>query len=227
MDALLLDYNGVIVNDEPLHQIAFREILGEEGITFTADEYRAHYLGRDERASFREAYRRAGRPADPAGVERQVQRKSRLYQSLAERELQLVPGAGDFVREAAGRARIAVVSGALGAEIPAGLARAGIADLVEVLVSSDDVTTTKPDPAGFRLALQRLAAKHSTDTWRALVVEDSVPGVAAARALGGGCLALTTSHSADELAGADLVWDAFAGHRPAELDGLWRRVEVG
>lgn len=226
MDALLLDFNGVIVNDEPLHLIAFREILGEEGIAFTDDEYRAHYLGRDERASFREAYRRAGRAPDEEAVERQVQRKSRRYHELAENELPLVPGVERFVREAARMCRIAIVSGALGGEIPPGLARAGIADLIDVIVSSDDVTTTKPDPAGFQLALRRLAERHGSTSWRVVVVEDSLPGVGAARALGAGCIALTTSHTVTELRGADVVWASFERHDPIELDMLWRRVEA-
>ena len=39
MDALLLDYNGVIVDDERLHFASFRDILQEEGIALTQAEY--------------------------------------------------------------------------------------------------------------------------------------------------------------------------------------------
>jgi beta-phosphoglucomutase-like phosphatase (HAD superfamily) len=59
-----------------------------------------------------------------------------------------------------------------------------------------------------------------------VAVEDSPPGLAAARALGAGCLMLTTSYPAGALAGADLLWDTFGGHTPAELEPLWRPVEV-
>jgi beta-phosphoglucomutase-like phosphatase (HAD superfamily) len=52
------------------------------------------------------------------------------------------------------------------------------------------------------------------------VVEDSLPGLAAARAAGLRCAMLSTSHPEDAIAGADLVWRDFVGHEAAELP--WR-----
>lgn len=226
MDALLLDYNGVVVDDEPLHFASFRDVLRAEGIPLDEAGYYADYLGLDDRAAFREAFHRAGRPLDPAGVRRLVLRKAAAYAALADQALVVVPGVTRFVREAARRARVAVVSGALRGEIETGLARAQIADAVAVIVSADDLPTTKPDPAGFRLALARLAERFGDHgrPWHAVIVEDSLPGLAAARALGAGCLMLATSHTPNQLRGADLVWRDFEGHAPAELTALWREV---
>ena len=226
MDALLLDYNGVIVHDEPLHFASFRAILAEAGIALSEQEYFAHYLGLNDRIAFQKAFEHAGRDTSREAIEPYVQRKSRAYLRLAERDLQVVPGVTAFVEAAARSARIAIVSGALGSEIPLGLRRAGIAGLVEVLVSSDDITTSKPDPEGFRIALARLAAMHGTCDWRAVVIEDSLPGVGAARALGAGCVAITTSYGIGALHDADAVWTSFEGHVPSDLDPLWRGVAV-
>ena len=159
-------------------------------------------------------------------MEQCVQRKSRAYLALAAHDLRAVPGVADFVRRAAEHCRIAVVSGAVGAEIPPGLARAGIADCIDVVLSSDEVTTSKPDPSSYRQALRLLATRHGADAWRAVVVEDSLPGIGAARALGAGCIALTTTHAANALHGADAVWRSFEGHDPAELEPLWRPVTL-
>ena len=52
---------------------------------------------------------------------------------------------------------------------------------------------------------------------RCMVIEDSLPGLAAARAAGLRCAMLSTSHGEDACAGADLVWPDFSGHEPAEL----------
>ena len=226
MDALLLDFNGVIVDDERLHFAAFRTVLGDEGMVLDAAAWDADYLGLNDRAAFHEALRRAGRPVEPAQIQRFVARKADAYAALAERDLVIVPGVRTFVRAAAEASRVAVVSGAIRAEIDAGLARAGIADLVEYIVSAEDVAATKPDPAGFRLALRELQARHRAGSCRAVVVEDSRPGLAAARALGAGCVMLTTSHDAAQLRGADRIWAAFEGHTPEELEMLWRTVAV-
>ena len=224
MDALLLDFNGVIVNDEPLHFASFRAILGEEGIALDEPTYYAEYLGMDDRSAFREAMRRADLSTEPAHIQRLVSRKAEAYAGLAARGLPVVPGVRDFVRAAADRSRLAVVSGALRQEIDTGLTQAGVADFIDVVISPADVATTKPDPGGFQLAMRRLAERHGSGTWRAAVVEDSLPGLAAARALGAGCLMLTTSHDAAHLKGADAVWDSFSGHAPEELGPLWRPV---
>lgn len=222
-DALLLDYNGVLVDDEPLHCEAFLTVLGEEGIALGRDAYYADYLGLDDRACFRMALYADGRPLPPGDVAHLVARKGAYYRALAHRALPLVPGAGAFVREAAQRRHVAVVSGAVQGEVTFGLERSGLAGAVTVIVTSEDVPTSKPDPAGLRLALARLASA-APGPWRAAVAEDSLPGLGAARALGAGCLMLTTSHPAAALAAADLVWPSFEGHHPDELEPLFREV---
>ena len=224
-DVLLLDYNGVIVDDEPLHGDAFFAVLAEEGVPLSREDYYAEYLGRDDRACFRLALQRDGRPIVPGDIGHLVDRKRERYRTLAERGLALVPGAAAFVREAARRWPIAVVSGATRREVALGLALAGIADVVRTVVTCDDTPTSKPDPTGFRLALARLSAA-APEPCRAAIVEDSLPGLAAARAFGAGCLMFATSHPAATLAGADLVWTSFQGHHPAELDPLFREVAV-
>ncbi len=223
-DVLLLDYNGVIVDDEPLHYAAFRDTLRDDGLVLDESAYYANYLGLDDRAAFREAYRRGDRPLDPAGVQRLVRRKAAAYAALAERSLVVVPGVRAFVRAAAREVRVAVVSGALRAEIEPGLRVAGLEPHVAMVVSAEDVPATKPDPAGYRLALARLADAAPTRAPRVIVMEDSLPGLAAARALGAACVMLTTSHPPSTLRGADLVWSDFEGHAPDELAGLWREV---
>jgi len=222
-DALLLDYNGVIVDDEPLHCEAFLAVLGEEDIPISRDDYYAEYLGLDDRACFRKALYADGRPLPPGEVAHLVARKAGRYRALVRRSLAVVPGAGAFVLEAAKRRCVAVVSGATRREIALGLERSGLAGAVSVIVTSEDVPTSKPDPAGLRLALARLAAA-TPGPWRAAVAEDSLPGLGAARALGAGCLMLATSHPAAALAAADLVWTSFEGHHPDELEPLFREV---
>jgi len=223
-DLLLLDYNGVIVNDEPLHFAALRDVLAVERIPMDQGAYDASYLGLDDRECLRTAFIRAGRTLEAAALDRLAARKAEWYAELIRAGLPLVPGVGAFVHAAADAGmRIGVISGALRREIVAGLECAGISAVVRVVVSAEDVAAGKPDPAGYRLALGRLAG-DAAQALRAVAVEDSVPGLAAARASGAGCVMLATSHPANRLKGADAVWDSFAGHTPEELAPLFREV---
>ena len=223
-DLLLLDYNGVIADDEPLHFAALHDVLAVERVQLGRSAYYADYLGFDDRECLRIAFARAGRPLEAAALEHLAVRKAHWYAESIRAGLPLVSGVQEFVRRAAAAgARIGVVSGALRREIAAGLERAGIGDVVGTVVSAEDVTAGKPDPAGYRLAIARLAGDGARGL-RAVAVEDSVPGLEAARAAGAGCVLLATSYPAERLVGGDAVWDSFAGHEPAELAPLFRAV---
>jgi len=69
-----------------------------------------------------------------------------------------------------------------------------------VLVTAEDVTAGKPDPAPYKLAAERLGFLPKL----CLAVEDAPPGLASARAAGCRTLALLTTHKAEQLIGADL-----------------------
>ena len=68
IQAVLFDFNGVLVNDEPQHCEALQRVLAEEGIALTREDYYAHYLGLDDRSGFVEAYRRAQRTLTPTSI---------------------------------------------------------------------------------------------------------------------------------------------------------------
>jgi beta-phosphoglucomutase len=223
-DILLLDYNGVIVDDEPVHYAALREALADTGVAVDEQWYFAELLGLDDRAGIRRAFRNAGRPLDPGSLARLAAAKARRYAEHVRDDLPLVPGVARFARAASAVARIGVVSGALREEIADGLARAGIADLVAAVVGAEDVHAGKPDPEGHLLAIAALTRGSAPP--RVLVMEDSVPGLAAARSLGAGCVALSTSRPGAALADADAVWASFEGHTPAELTPLFRRIAI-
>jgi beta-phosphoglucomutase len=221
-EAVLFDFNGVLVDDEDQHCVALQRVLQEEGITLTREQYYAEYLGFDDRTGFVEAYRRAQRTLTTELLRSLVQRKSQLYLELVATSLRPVPGAAEFVRDAATRFRLAIVSGALRREIDAALDRIGLAGRFEVIVSADDVSRCKPDPAGYLAAHSALNQRRPLSPSGCVVIEDSLPGLQAAQAAGMACVMLTTSHGAQTLEGrgAVRVWESLAGHSAAELAAL-------
>jgi sugar-phosphatase len=73
--------------------------------------------------------------------------------------------------------------------------------LPAVLITADDVTLGKPDPQVYLLAADRLGVPPA----RCIVVEDAPAGVEAARAAGMRVVAVTTTHTPEALAGADVI----------------------
>jgi sugar-phosphatase len=108
---------------------------------------------------------------------------------------------------------MAVVSCALRREIELVLREAGLRKHFEHIIAAEDVSACKPDPQGYQAGLAALAV----DPIRCVVIEDSLPGLEAARRTGLRCAMLSTSYPPAELSSADSVWPDLAGRRPRDL----------
>jgi beta-phosphoglucomutase len=212
--AILFDFNGVIIDDEPQHCEALIATLSEYGYPLDRETYYRDYLGFDDRECFRFTFASNGRPADAERIAEAIERKNDHYQRAIASDMRLVPGAAAFVAAAAEEGhRLAIVSGALRREIELVLELAGLRRHFSEIVSAEDVSACKPDPQGFNRAREALGLPAG----RCVVIEDSLPGLAAARAAGLRCAMLTTSHGEDALADGDAVWRDFIGRAPRDL----------
>jgi beta-phosphoglucomutase len=211
---ILFDFNGVIVDDEHQHCDALIATLAEYDYALDRDTYYREYLGFDDRECFRFTFERLGRPTDGRSIAAAIERKNDHYERAIRGSMRLVPGAADFIEAAALEGmRLAIVSGALRREIELVLGLTGLRPHFDTIVAAEDVPACKPDPRGFVSAREALEVQPA----RCIAIEDSLPGLAAARASGVRCAMLTTSHPEDVCAGADLVWRNFVGHEPGEL----------
>jgi HAD superfamily hydrolase (TIGR01509 family) len=221
--AILFDFNGVLIDDEPQHCDALVATLGEYGVELDRETYYREYLGFDDRECFRFTFERLGRPLDERGMLEAIERKNAHYERAVRASMRLVPGAAEFVEAAALEGhQLAIVSGALRREIELVLDLAGLRPHFAEIVAAEDVPACKPDPGGFRRGIEALGVPAA----RSVAVEDSLPGLAAARAAGLRSVMLTTSHPEDACAGAgaDVVWPDFVGRSPADLP--WNRIHA-
>ncbi|MEM8961972.1 MAG: HAD family phosphatase [Acidobacteriota bacterium] len=209
--AILFDFNGVIVDDEPLHFGLFQEVLDECGIALTEEAYYREYVGYDDRECFRAVFRAAGRPLDDATLTSLIDDKARRYQAWIFAEgYPIYPGAEDLIRDVAAIGfQLGVVSGALRAEVEGALAQLEVRRFFTTIVAADDVTTSKPDPAGYLRGYDELAAANLTTPpllpREVLAIEDTPAGLAAATAADLRTLAVTQTHKAEQLAVAEHV----------------------
>lgn len=229
--AVLFDFNGILVDDEPVHLEMFQRVLADEGITLTAEDYYRDYLGFDDRGCFAAVLQAAGEAATVPRLMRLIARKSSYYQDYIRRNgYPFFPGAVELVREVAdsGR-RIGVVSGALREEVEGALRQAGLLERVPIIVTAEDVTESKPDPESYRRALvalnsvpplpERLIHPHEV-----VAIEDSPAGLSAAADAGLLTLGVAQTYSADKLTQADAVTEKLAGLSVDALERLLTEV---
>ena len=206
--AVIFDFNGIIVDDEPIHFRLFQKVLGEEGIVLTEKAYYAHYLGFDDRGAFTASFRENGRPLDDTKLHRLIERKAAYYQDAIREEMAIFPGVKSLVASLAGILPLGIASGAVRQEIETILQTAGLLDHFDAIVSAEDVTRGKPEPEIFLKALAALNASQKNSPIEpadCVVIEDSKEGVRGARRAGMKCLAVTNSHPAEQLTEAGAV----------------------
>jgi beta-phosphoglucomutase len=224
--AILFDFDGVIVDSEPLHLAAMNEVLVLHAVSPVAkDYYYQHMLGLDDRGLFSDSFARASRPLSSDLLATLIAEKSRRFLDMASRDSIVLPGVSDLLATVAGRHLLAICSGALRREIETILRTAGLLPLFPVIVTADDVQRGKPDPQGYLMAMQRLQERHRLvpplKPGECLVIEDSLPGLEAGKEAGMTCLAVSTSVQADLLLRADALVRSLAEVDPAMLDDLF------
>jgi beta-phosphoglucomutase len=206
--ALIFDFNGIIVDDEPIHFQLFQRVLGEEGIILMEKAYYERYLGFDDRGAFEAGFRENRRPLDAAKLQELIDRKARYYQDAIRNHVAIFPGVKRLISALAPILPLAVASGALRHEIETILATAGLLDFFRAIVSAEDVARGKPEPEIFLTALAAINTQNNGAPIAAaecLVIEDSKEGIRGARRAGMKCLAVTNSHPAELLTEANAV----------------------
>ncbi|NEO99941.1 MAG: HAD family phosphatase [Symploca sp. SIO2E9] len=190
LKAVLFDFNGVIIKDEAIHQQLIEEIIIAENLRPCQDEYREVCLGRSDHACLQELLQRRGRFVKESYLSGLIARKTKAYQQQLEtmEELPIYPGLEDLIAKIRlAQLPMGIVSGALKHEIEMVLNRAKLAQYFTIIVSGDDLNTSKPEPDGYLLAVKRLNQQYpqlQVQTSECLAIEDTFAGIEAANRAG-------------------------------------------
>lgn len=206
--AVLFDFDGVIVNSEPLHLEAFQRVLAEEHISLDEEEYYRELIGFDDRGAFRHVFASRGKELDPKTFLRVMTRKGEAVRELIhQRRYAALPGVEELVRGLWRHYPLAICSGALREEIEAMLEGISLRDCFPTIVAAEDVAVGKPDPSGYLLATRLVGerlGKH-LEPKNCLIMEDAPKVVDSVKKVGFKVLAVTTSHRAEDFTNADYL----------------------
>ncbi|MDP9121155.1 MAG: HAD family phosphatase [Acidobacteriota bacterium] len=228
--AILFDFNGVLVDDEPVHLELLQRILGEEGIGLSPEDYYGQYLGLDDRGCLTAVLAANGLAVTPPRLMRLIARKASYYQEHMRRGYPFFPGAVELIAACARSGlMMGVVSGALREEVEGALGQAGLRPSFKVLVTAEDVEAGKPDPEGYLRALDALNSlpplpERLLHPHEVLAVEDSPAGLDAAAEVGLVTLGVAQTYPASHLGMADVVAEKVSGLTPDRLRELFDEV---
>src|SRR6476469_5399790 len=219
--AILLDFDGTMLETESSSYGSWRELLDEHGYELTPETWSAAVgtIGGLDPLELLEDH--LGTDVDRDALE---DRANRRHRELLEEEL-LRPGIEQLVDEARDRGlHVAVVTSASERWVRGHLARLRLYDDIEVVAANGDPDRAKPDPLLYREAASLLGV----DPAAAVAVEDSPNGVKAARAAGMQVVAFPNPITAAmDLGEADAIVEDLDGLGfDGVLDVLGRRAEA-
>ena len=176
-EAVLFDFDGVLVDSEPLHYECWCEIVGRFQLPLSWDEYATRCIGVSDRAMIQALCDIRGRPDLFDDIWALYPEKKRLFRERIVLDVPMPEPTRELLVSLDGL-KLAVVSSSGRTEVEPPLQAVGVAVRFSTIVCGDDVRELKPSPEPYLLAAERLGVS------RALVVEDSDAGCASGRAAG-------------------------------------------
>lgn len=218
LNAVIFDFDGIIVDSEPMHYQAFGRILAPLGMEFSWEEYCQTYIGFDDRDAFRQAFKIAGKKICERDLKQLIRDKAEIFQQLIhEGEATPLPGAVELINSIPRTLPIALCSGALREDILPIIGRLGIDQAFRTIVTAEDTKKSKPDPAPYLLALKNLEIDHAD---RVIAIEDTPAGILSAKGAGLKVLAVTNSYDREYLMEADAVTDSLENISRLSLEDM-------
>lgn len=195
--------DGVIVDSEPRHERAFREVVAEIGYDGRHGIHFADYVGRSDQELWVDF---VAKHQPPHSLSELLARKRRRVVEILRRDQPIFAGLPELVEKLAVRVPLALASGSERPIVEEVLTLRGLRRNFQATVSGSDIQRGKPAPDIFLRAAELLGV-DARDCW---TIEDSKPGVAASLAAGMRVIAITNTHPAEELQNATHVVGNYA-----------------
>lgn len=212
---VIFDMDGVLVDSFQAHFDSWQALAREVGVEYSMEAF-VRTFGRTGREIIQDEWKCADWPLDC--IDDLVHRKELLYRELVEREFPAMDGAAELIAAlAAGGCSVAIGSSGPPDNVKLAIDRLGVREHLQTWVTGSDVARGKPDPEVFLKAAERM----SLPPGRCIVIEDSPPGIEAARRAGMACVGLlSTGHVPADAAAATIAVHSLRELTPESLKRL-------
>ena len=190
LKAILFSFNGVIINDDFVHQQLIDDILLGENLSPSGMQYQELYLGKSDRIGLKNIFSIRGRVIQDDYLDKLLDKKAKAYQELMDKveRLPIIDKVVEFILQTQTvHLPLGIVTGALREEVEYILNKANLRQYFSVIVDGSELETCKPDPEGYLLAVEKLN-QLNPDLFlkpeECLAIEDKPSGITAAKNAG-------------------------------------------
>jgi beta-phosphoglucomutase-like phosphatase (HAD superfamily) len=183
VDAVLLEWEGVLADTGAARRDSLLRALADEGVLLDAAAYDACCDGLDVHGAASAALAHLGRP-DATLADLVALRAGRAFVERLARGFTLQPGAVELITGAQHRARVAIVTMAARAETELALRLSGLDSAIACVIAADDVLVAPPAPESYDRALAQLARRRAVTPERVVALVQTSAALRAARQAG-------------------------------------------
>ena len=203
MKIIIFDFDGVILDSENSHFIAFNEGLKNININISEDEYYSKYISLDDRGVITNVVNDKNISVTNEEINMIIKNKNDYFESRLIDNSKLFPGVEELIIQLSKNFVLSIGSGANRSEIIKTLKNNNIYDYFEIIVSADEVNNPKPNPETYNRVLDNINTDFNIN--EIIVIEDSPGGIEAAKSAGLRCIAITNTFDNEELGKADII----------------------
>ena len=203
MKIIIFDFDGVILDSENSHFIAFNEGLKNLNINISEDEYYSKYISLDDRGVITNVVNDKNISVTNEEIDMIIKNKNDYFESRLIDNSKLFPGVEELIIQLSKNFVLSIGSGANRSEIIKTLKNNNIHDYFEIIVSANEVNNPKPNPETYNRVLDNINTDFNIN--EIIVIEDSPGGIEAAKSAGLKCIAITNTFDNKQLRKADII----------------------
>ena len=200
---IIFDFDGVILDSENSHFIAFNEGLKNLNINISEDEYYSKYISLDDRGVITNVVNDKNISVTNEEIDMIIKNKNDYFESRLIDNSKLFPGVEELIIQLSKNFVLSIGSGANRSEIIKTLKNNNIHDYFEIIVSANEVNNPKPNPETYNRVLDNINTDFNIN--EIIVIEDSPGGIEAAKSAGLKCIAITNTFDNKQLRKADII----------------------
>lgn len=203
MEAVIFDMNGVIINDERIHQQSWRVYSQKHGFQITEEEFKHNIFGRTEKDTFEYLYKR---PITPEELRTFSDERVDTAIEIFKPQMKMTDGLQKLLDTLAENSiPMAVATSSRNRYVNLILDELNIRKYFKTILTAEDITKGKPDPEIYLKTAEKLGVNPA----ECVVFEDALSGIRSAKAASMKVIGIATTHAKEELDLADTVVDNF------------------